>query len=226
MHLFKEPLDVRPHFKNATDGETAYNILRKYFFSCKWYEMYDFIEFTLKNCATSWANALRSTINSLLQDENAAYRIVGSEVAEITDEEEIVAIEEAIGHPHDPASEHLQAALRLLTDRQNRDYRNSIKESISAVEAICQRICGDSKATLSDAMKKMKSRSQVHPAFERGLSALYGYTSDAGGIRHALTDEAEIPTYADAKFMLVACSGFVNYLLTKSAELRLEMGIS
>ncbi len=39
---------------------------------------------------------------------------------------------------------------------------------------------------------------------------LYGYSSDEDGIRHAILEEKEIG-FDEAKFMLVACSGFVNY---------------
>jgi hypothetical protein len=49
------------------------------------------------------------------------------------------------------------------------------------------------------------------------LSALYGYTSDSSGIRHALQDEPNLD-FVDAKFMLVACSAFVNYLTDKAAS--------
>jgi hypothetical protein len=31
------------------------------------------------------------------------------------------------------------------------------------------------------------------------------------------------PTYADAKFMLVACTAFVNFLFTKAAELKISI---
>lgn len=43
----------------------------------------------------------------------------------------------------------------------------------------------------------------MHPALEQAILKLYGYTSDAGGIRHALTEESTVPSYGDAKFMLV-----------------------
>jgi hypothetical protein len=55
----------------------------------------------------------------------------------------------------------------------------------------------------------------MHPALNRSLSALYGYTSDANGIRHALLDESSLD-FVDAKFMLVACAAFVNYLIGKA----------
>jgi hypothetical protein len=38
--------------------------------------------------------------------------------------------------------------LQKLADRENPDYRNSIKESISAVESAAQEITGDTGATL------------------------------------------------------------------------------
>jgi hypothetical protein len=46
---------------------------------------------------------------------------------------------------------------------------------------------------------------------------MYGYTSDAEGIRHALMDEPTLES-EDAKFMLVSCSAFVNYLRSKAAR--------
>jgi len=44
----------------------------------------------------------------------------------------------------------LSRALELLSDRKQPDYRNSIKESISAVEATCQVFASKSRATLGD----------------------------------------------------------------------------
>ncbi len=54
---------------------------------------------------------------------------------------------------------------------------------------------------------------------------MYGWTSDDGGIRHALMEGDTPPTFADAKFMLVACSALVNYLTTKAAENDLEINL-
>jgi len=66
-------------------------------------------------------------------------------------------------------------------------------------------------------VKKLKDKGvEIHPAFEGALEKMYGYTSDAQGIRHALLDESTLDS-ADALFMLVSCSAFVNYLKGKSA---------
>jgi hypothetical protein len=47
------------------------------------------------------------------------------------------------------------------------------------------------------------------PSLKRAFDKLYGYTSDADGIRHALLEEDSV-TFEQAKFMLVVCSAFTN----------------
>lgn len=77
---------------------------------------------------------------------------------------------------------------------------------------------GDPKATLGQAVKKLEdSGVKLHPAFEGALQKMYGYTSDAEGIRHALLEESALDA-DDARFMLVSCSAFVNYLKAKSSK--------
>lgn len=75
----------------------------------------------------------------------------------------------------------------------------------------------DPKASLGVALNKIEKTHELHPAFKKALSNLYGYTSDADGIRHALLDESNI-SYSDAKYMLVSCSAFINYVLGKMSE--------
>jgi len=152
-----------------------------------------------------------------LQRENSAYRFVGNEIAEITSDAEIEAVENALLSGIPAVEKHLNTALSLLSDRKNPDYRNSIKESISAVETICRLISGESKATLGQSLKQVSAKTPLHPAFEKGLLALYGFTSDQHGIRHSLLEEANL-RYSDGKFMLVLASGFCSFFLTKCAE--------
>jgi len=86
--------------------------------------------------------------NDVLESEMSAYRFVGKYITQITSKEEISEIEEALRTPLKPVRIHLEKSLELLSDRKSPDYRNSIKESISAVEAVCKIITGDKKATL------------------------------------------------------------------------------
>ena len=110
--------------------------------------------------------------------------------------------------------EGIFVALEKLSLSQ-RDYRNSIKESISAVECVCREITSES--TLDRALKNLENKGVVlNPRMKDGLKNLYFYTNDGStGIRHALMDDANAPTADEAIFMLVSCSAFVNYLMKK-----------
>jgi hypothetical protein len=192
----------------------------------KWYEVYDFIEFTLNDTdilrqGTETYNLI-VRYNSILQEERSAYRIMGGKFVPITSDQEIAEIEEALQNTNQ-FTQHLDRALELLTDKKSPDYRNSIKESISAVEGICQLIAGDQKATLGDTLRHLDSKiSNMHPAIKEAFSKLYGYTSDAQGIRHALLGKSNLDV-EDARFMLIACSAFINYLLIKADKAGIKL---
>lgn len=62
----------------------------------------------------------------------------------------------------------------------------------------------------------------MHSDLKEAFKKLYGYTSDADGIRHALMDESNLD-FEDAKFMLVSCSAFTNYLIAKAAKSNIKL---
>ncbi len=213
LNHFKIPLDTLP-----TSWPNARNKIRQHFFNCQWNEVYDFVEFVAIQYPDESENReFMKFCNTVLEQELSAYRFVGEMITQITSKEEISEIEEALKIPLKPVNDHLRRALDLFSDRKSPDYRNSIKESILAVEAICKLITGDAKATLGQCLKVIKDKVGLHPALEKAFNNLYGYTSDAEGIRHALLDESNLD-FEDAKFMLVACSTFINYLISKSSK--------
>jgi hypothetical protein len=204
--FFKQPTDTIP------DGwSTCVEELRNYFMTCAWYDAYSFLEFVVQN--SSYGATLKKLAGTFMKREMSAYRFVNDEIVEITNEVEIAAIESATTSSARSVATHLSSALALLSDRQSPDYRNSVKESISAVEAAAQILTGDKSATLGKALKSLPQ--PLHPAFEAGLTKLYGYTSDANGVRHALSADSTIDA-AEARFMLIACSAFVNLLRERS----------
>lgn len=212
---FKQPLDT---LENA--WSKTYKKIRKIFYNYKWYEVYDFIEFIVYSYPYKDDNQdFMDLCNSFLERELSAYRFIGGKITQITSEEEISEIEEAleISKPLKAVNTHLKTALDLLADRKSPNYRNSIKESISAVEAICNIITKEKNTTLGQALKKIEVEVGLHSALKSAFSSLYGYTSDADGIRHALLDEPNL-YFEDAKFMLVSCSAFINYLVIKASK--------
>ncbi len=181
-----------------------------------WIDVYDFVEFVVNSpLVEADRDQFRDECNIVLEKHLSAYRFIGTTLVPITSEEEIISVEQAMSHGDEfkPVAEHLETALARLGDRPTPDCRNSIKESISAVEAVCQLITDDATAKLGKALKLLG----VHPALEQGFSQIYGYTSDASGIRHALSDAPTVGA-DDAQFFLVSCSAFVSYLIARFSK--------
>lgn len=153
-----------------------------------------------------------SLYNLVFEQEYVGYRLINCQAQAITDDIEIQTIQEATKNKHTEVKQHIDKALGFLSDRQAPDYANSIKESISAVERMCSIIIGK-PTTLGEALKKLEDNGIViHTALKGAFSKLYGYTSDASGIRHAGELGGKDSTFEEAKFMLVSCCAFVNYL--------------
>ena len=219
---FKIPVDTIPEL-----WEDAIDQMRKYYFKFKWYEVYDFIEYTANNYKDKELNRrFMKACDKILEREMSAYRFVDKKISKITLKIEIETIEEAIESPFKNVNNHLENALKLMSDRKKPDYRNSIKESISAIEAICRLIIGKESTTLGKALDIIERKKIVDlsPALKQAFDKLYGYTCSTDGIRHAFSDKEIKTDFEEAKFMLVSCSAFVNYLKIKTSKAGLEIG--
>ena len=167
-----------------------------------------------------WFKGVTAEINKIMEQEKSGYRFLNDKFINITSEEELEEISKATDSPYESVSTHFRKALTLYSDRKKPDYENSIKESISAVEAMCCIITGatGSQATLGNTLKKLETNGVVkHSAMKAGFEKMYGYTSDADGIRHGGKEFTNAPA-EDAKYMLVSCSAFVNYLIEKCSK--------
>jgi hypothetical protein len=205
------------------DNQVLVKALREYFFNLQWHEVYDLLEFIANNTDNLARKHFIESCNYTLETECSAYRFVGTEIVSITSKEETKEIDDALTNPLNQVTIHIQTALEMLSDRTNPDYRNSIKESISAVESICNLITDRKNPSLSEALKLMQPTFLPHRAFKDALEKLYGYTSDADGIRHSLFESSNLD-FEDAKFMLVSCSAFVNYLTVKATKSSITFG--
>lgn len=196
------------------------NRIYGYFNTCEWFEVFDLIEFFAKNYHDRRKNLdFINRCNSQLEREVSAYRFVSSEITPITSEEEIIEIERALDTPLKPVNNHIKKALDLFSDRESPDYNNSVKESISAVESVCKIIIGDENATLGQCLNKIEKEGRIplHGALKSAFSTLFGYASSKDGIRHGSIRESEVD-FDIAKFMLVSCSAFINYIISISSK--------
>lgn len=224
--IIADKLGFKINTLSKTDN--VQNQIEKYLiYDCEWYSVYDFIEIHLSVLDDEKRKIRIQQYNNLLEEEKAGYRVVNSMIAPITNKSEIEAIVQASNTEFASVNEHMQKALSLYADIKSPDYENSIKESISAVESMCCIITGmtGAGATLGKALKKLKDNGvHIHSAMESAFSSLYGYTSDENGIRHGGIDFTNAPA-EDAKFMLVSCSAFVNYLIEKWSKVNEELEV-
>ena len=220
VDFFNQPQGQFPGY----DLEYSFSSL---FRRIEWYRVYGLIEFILdeihklpKNMVVRQyvlppARFFCEACEHCLTKHNSAYRICGGKVVRITSKQEIAEINSAMNSEYPSPRGHIHRALCHLSNRENPDYPNCIKESISAVESLAKIVTGKEKATLGDLTRKL---GKLPTAFQEALSKLYGYTSDAPGVRHgAFKNPAQI-RQEDARFMLVVCSAFVNYIEAKRRD--------
>lgn len=185
---------------------------------------YDVLEYVVHNALefsgrTVSREKAQEKANLVLEREHSGYRFVGDHLTAITTPAEIAEVEGAIKRASASGLEGVRAqieqALGLFGKRPEPDYRNAIKEAISAVEGTVKLINGTRGGGLLGALEAISERLDLHPALKAGLEKLYGYTSDEDGIRHPILEKPNVGE-ADARFMIVACSAFVNFLITKA----------
>lgn len=222
--FFKEPIDT----VNFGTPSIVEEIRNYFYYRAEWDEIYDLIEF-IPNHFHGDAKINEKFINEcndILEKELSAYRFVGNQIAQITTPEEVQEIEEVLTNTDTVSlvKNHISNALNLMSDRQNPDYRNSIKESISAVECVVKVIAGNPGTTLGAALNQIENAGTItlHSDLKEGLQKLYKYTSDSDGIRHALKEEPTVD-FEDAKYMLVTCSAFCNYLTVKATKAGIQL---
>lgn len=184
------------------------------FFGLQWYEIYDFLEYVQNVFHNSKINhRFKIKLNQVLEDEMSGYRLIDEYIAPIIDEVEIQEVEEAMNCQYEGVKRHLANALEHLSDRTNPDFINSIKESISSVESLLNILAGTNNNPLNKAIQKLPF--EIDKSFASAFIKLYSWTSSSDGIRHGETGDEIKSSFEEAKYMLVTCSAFVNYLISK-----------
>jgi hypothetical protein len=178
-----------------------------------WYRIYDLIEFVANAAESDEVGrglAFTKLCNTVLEQELSGFRFIEWTLTRVTSELEVAAVEAGLAHRLPAAREHLRKALEHLGGRPDAQTEATIHEALKAVEAQARDLAGMPSATLGAALKALKAKHQWHTATLEAFEKQYGWASDDGGVRHAFKGEA--PDLAIAKYMLISCSAFVNYL--------------
>lgn len=190
----------------------------------EWYEKLDVIEWCLnylyKHLNSDEIRKLDcgiSDLNKEFERHRYGYRLAKGIFVETTSSQEIGSIEHAISIANGNVEIHLKQALQSISpSNQTPDFRNSIKESISAVGSFMRENFGGQ--TLGEALKNMQKKrpNLLHKFIVQAIEKLYTYTNQSNtGIRHELLSQDYLPDHSDAIFMLVQSSSIINYTTNK-----------
>ena len=199
------------------DRITLYNfgtLVKNQYLSLRWNSVYDFLEFYVE-IFVMYSQEIIYRINQTLEKHNSGYRLLDNKIIAITYESELQEVSEASKTPYNAVNQHLKKAIEIFSNRETKDYRNTIKEAISAVEAMCNVINGTETETLGQMLKSLHDKIQIHNCLKETLDSIWGFACATS--RHGTNEKTKYePDFADAKFMLVSCSAFINYLILKS----------
>ena len=207
--FFKDDVDVLK--KDIFSGDIYIGQIKEKFYKFEWNKVYDFLEFLLSIDNYQKANFI-NILNLVFIDERVQYKIIDGMITPLISGVEAEEVERAVESKYSIVSSHIKRALELYHKRPTADYRNSIKESISAIEALARIVLNKPNATLGALVEQLK----IHSAFKEAIKKLYGWTSDEGGIRHAENGKELKVDEKEARYMLVQCSALVNYIISKN----------
>ena len=213
----------RPEDEIDTDYEPAKNFIKKIVLQGNFHSVLDLLEIAAndQSCEKQFAEG----VHGLFESHAAPYRFdISRSPFQFTprgSKEQGEAIQQAVDtlrQAHmDGAAAHLRKAAEAMNDGR---YADAVRNSIHAVESVARQIDPAAK-TLGPALKSLKDRGVLpHEALAKAFQALYGYSSDEQGIRHALLDRDEANVGLDeAMFMYGACASFAAYLVSKHRQI-------
>ncbi len=209
-----QPSDEFSNYVSDITGLTKDLIL-----SGSWNKVFDFVQFVMRsqNCPYGYPDR----ISWVLRKSRTAYTVVPKPftiVPSATDDEGD-AIKKAFTDLDEAGFGGARTHLRQAAEELNSgNYGDAVRESVHAVEATARKLDPKASKTLSPALKALEDRVGIHPALKAGFQKIYGYTSDEGGIRHALLEDDRKVDIEDAVFMIGACASFVSYLVGKARK--------
>lgn len=162
------------------------------------------------------AKAYEDDLNRIFESEHVDHRMRNGSIIDIVGATESEAIDAALkpGGPFTTAQVHLAAGLLALSNRKSPNTLEAVREAVNAAESAVRTVTD--AQTLGEALRKLQARGDLHPALIRGWQGLYGWTSDAGGVRHGDSAVTEV-TVALARWMLVSAAAFISYLEAEHA---------
>ncbi len=201
--------------------------LKEKYLMLSWNEVYDFVEFVANNfyednlfSYEKVNQRFMDLCNQILKRELSAYRFIDGKIMPITNNQEIYILNEAVERTATailkPVYVHLKTAFEELARPERPNYRNSVNESLNAIKELFRAI--DLKnGNILDVLQTLDEKIGIPESLREGFKDMYGYVYGLNRKTLSLIEESVL-SFDEAKFILVSCSAFINYILTKASE--------
>jgi hypothetical protein len=230
VYILNRPLDDYPN-----DWQVA-EAMKEIMLKGAWTKPYELIEDLYTKdiprsikLAANLPGTFEDEVNSSLKRYDSGYTLINNLFVPVTNEYELDELETLTNNAQKynlhNINKHIHSAFELLSKRPNAEYRKVMHESICIVEGICRIIEPDAN-TLGEALKKIKrSNFDLPVTLNQAFEKIYAYTSSQDGIRHNITlDDKNELDVEEARFFLIMCSAFTNYLIVKAQKAGILQG--
>ncbi|BBE31341.1 hypothetical protein OSSY52_14820 [Tepiditoga spiralis] len=171
--------------------ENSIEFINNEFKKLEFHEVYSLIEFILKNHNYDLIK-FKDSINKIFIEEKAQYRITGKQIVKLISSHEMKEIDKVF-ETEDLFLPVRKNIFKGLDSYLNHSYENSIDCSLKAIEEVCK-IVFHKEGTLNTLIDEIPINTN-YKLFFKNLSINL--------------------SYEDARLMLVTCSAFVNYIISK-----------
>ena len=188
----------------------------------EWFRFYDMCEFLVAESSNGEeiAAAIRRTLDKM---GNAGCQLVDGKFVPDLSCEEAEEVQMACAGTFTGAQGHMENAVAAFAARERPNYAHTVKEAVSAVESIVKELTGkeEMRSGLRQLAKdgilpKDRNPKGKAPFLVEALDGYWAYANKTS--RHGLKSGESPPDADTARFLLVTCAAFVNYMTARKTR--------
>jgi hypothetical protein len=207
-----------PDPNNWSEYPNIWEEVQSLILSCDWFRIYDVAEALYRylkgDVYSSQADDFQALLNDYFREAGIGWKmedgeivVRGSEIFEAT----VQGVTSVLNnHGRATASNEIHEAIRDISRRPEPDISGSIQHAMAALECVARDICGDTKLTLGDLLKRYPDRLSIPKPLDEAVSKAWGYASEMA--RHIR--EGRDPRWEDAE-LVVGIAAILAIYLTK-----------
>ena len=157
------------------------------------------------------ADEMIRKINGALRWVRGYYMRDDGMVVPLFTPEEAAAIEASVKWTPVSVRRQMEDAVALFSNREKPDYGAAAHKAMNAAWAAVKICTGEDKFGVG--VQKLRKSGKLPSALATMLGNLYGFASkDGKGMRHPEHEGESPPDMATARFVVVTCASFINYM--------------